>query len=209
MSAAAKEVCDHVIVDLTTRFSFTGHLQIAQLFDKSQFPIFRSTFPAEIVQLVREYYPMVDVLNLKSQLKIFYIREDINNYNGLLGLLNFLDDTNLKKTFTEVYKLAEILVTIPMTTAEGERCFSTLSHIKDHLRSTMCPDRLNSLSFMHIETDLVYSTPNFVDRVMEKFITSKNRRMDFNYKYVSWDRLWDIPWYWPWKWPWEWSWGKP
>ena len=125
---------------------------------------------------------MVEVIKLKSQLKIFYLREEINNHNGLVGLLNFLKDTNLKDTFSEVYKLGEILVTIPMTTAEGERCFSTLSHIKDHLRSTMYPDRLNPLWFMNIEADLVYSTPNFVDRVMDKFITSKNRRMDFNYK---------------------------
>ncbi|KAF3859042.1 hypothetical protein F7725_021441 [Dissostichus mawsoni] len=49
----------------------------------------------------------------------------------------FFMENNLQSTFTETVRLLKILITTPMTTAESERCFSTLKRIKTFLRNTM------------------------------------------------------------------------
>jgi hypothetical protein len=56
---------------------------------------------------------------------------------------NFLlPNMNLSETFSEAVKLLNILCTLPMTTVESERCFSTLKRIKTFLRNTMGQSRL-------------------------------------------------------------------
>ncbi|KAJ4441444.1 hypothetical protein ANN_11299, partial [Periplaneta americana] len=82
----------------------------------------------------------------------------------------------------ETIKLLEILITTPMSTAEAERCFSTLKRVKTFLRSVMCQDRLNALAMPSIECDYIASIPNFNDRVIENFAHQKERRMEFIYK---------------------------
>nr|CAH7765798.1 unnamed protein product [Callosobruchus chinensis] len=69
-----------------------------------------------------------------------------------------------------------------MTTAEAERTFSTLKRIKTFLRNTMLNDRLNALVMMSINRNVVHQINNFDDEVMEKFISMKDRRADFNFK---------------------------
>jgi hypothetical protein len=54
-------------------------------------------------------------------------------------------ENNLQDTFSETVSLLKILITTPMTTAESERCFSTLKKIKTFLRNPMAQDRLNAL----------------------------------------------------------------
>ena len=69
-----------------------------------------------------------------------------------------------------------------MTTAESERCFSTLKRIKTFLRNTMAQDRLNALAMLSMEKNLIQNIPDFNTKVIEKFATKKNRRAKFMYK---------------------------
>nr|CAH7731299.1 unnamed protein product [Callosobruchus chinensis]CAH7733166.1 unnamed protein product [Callosobruchus chinensis] len=46
----------------------------------------------------------------------------------------------------------------------------------------MLNDRLNALVMMSINRNLVHQINNFDDKVMEKFISMKDRRADFNFK---------------------------
>ena len=71
---------------------------------------------------------------------------------------------------------------MPMATAESERCFSTLKRVKTFLRNTMGNDRLNALAMMSINKHLVQDTDSFDDKVLEKFISMKNRRAEFTFK---------------------------
>jgi hypothetical protein len=71
--------------------------------------------------------------------------------NGILALLVFIIDNNLKTVLTETFNLVNIICTMPMSTSECERCFSTLKRIKTFLRSTMTEDRLNALAVLSIE----------------------------------------------------------
>jgi len=97
----------------------------------------------------------------------------------LLTLLKFIIANNLCDVLGELTKLLKILITTPMTTAEPERCFSTLKRIKTYLRNTTSQERLTALSMLSIEKDMIGKIPNFNEKVIEKFASNKNRRMDF------------------------------
>lgn len=76
-------------------------------------------------------------------------------------------------------KLLKILITIPMASAEAERCFSTLKRIKNFLRNMMSQERLSALAMLSKERDLIESIPDFNQRVIEMFAAAKYRRIDF------------------------------
>lgn len=82
----------------------------------------------------------------------------------------------------EITKLIEILLTIPMTTSEAERCFSTMKRIKSFLRSTMNSERLNALSVLSTEKIFISSHPEIKEKIIDLFAQSKTRRMDFMFK---------------------------
>jgi len=97
-------------------------------------------------------------------------------------MLHTMIENNLQSTFSEVVKLLKILITTPMSTAEAERCFSTLKRIKTVLRSTMTNDRLSALGMITIENKMTTDTIDFNEQVINDFATSKSRRMDFVFK---------------------------
>ena len=83
--------------------------------------------------------------------------------------------------FKEIAKALRILVTMPMTISETERCFSTLKLIKTYLRNRMGQDRLNALGMLSIEKRMVSEIPDFNKQVIDKFC-KKTRRMEFEFK---------------------------
>ena len=72
---------------------------------------------------------------------------------------------NLQETFSETVSLLNILITTPMTTAEAERCFSTLKRIKTFLRNSMGQERLNALAMLSMERELVLNMRDFNEKV--------------------------------------------
>jgi hypothetical protein len=75
-------------------------------------------------------------------LKLIYRRTDFRSVIGAVNLLQFIIDNNLEEIFSETFKLIRIIATIPMTSAEAERSFSTLKRIKTFLRNSMAEERL-------------------------------------------------------------------
>ncbi|KAL7826423.1 hypothetical protein AOLI_G00316320 [Acnodon oligacanthus] len=69
-----------------------------------------------------------------------------------------------------------ILITTPMTTAEAERCFSTLKRMKTFLRNSVTQDRLNALALLSVERRPVTEMTDFNRRGIEKFAGQKERR---------------------------------
>nr|CAH7744206.1 unnamed protein product [Callosobruchus chinensis] len=67
-----------------------------------------------------------------------------------------------------------------MSTAECERCFSTLKRIKTFLRRTMTEDRLNALAVLSIEKKFVQSIPDFDNKV-----TKRLSAYDYKRKYLT------------------------
>jgi len=61
-----------------------------------------------------------------------------------------------------------------ITNCSGERSFSKLNLIKEELRSTMSQKRLNSLSLMSIEHELLSSLD--YENIIEDFANEKARK---------------------------------
>ena len=178
----AKEVCDTILSQISDRFDFNDHLSAAKLFDSQNFKTYSHSFPQKYFDETVRSYPKLDSVKLKSELSVIYERDDMCDVGGVLPLLVFIADNNLKNVLTETYKLLDIICTTPMSTAECERCFSTLKRIKTFLRSTMSEDRLNALAVLSIEKKFIRSIPDFDNKVIDVFSNMKNRRMDFMYK---------------------------
>ena len=120
---AAKEVCDVILFQAKERFSFNQHLIASNLFNSGNFPEFHKTFPETTVRDTCAVYPFLDRPKLRTELEVVYMRGDFRNVCGATDLLAFIIENNLQKTFSETAKLLKVLITIPMTTSEAERCF--------------------------------------------------------------------------------------
>uniref|UniRef100_H3A9I3 HAT C-terminal dimerisation domain-containing protein n=1 Tax=Latimeria chalumnae TaxID=7897 RepID=H3A9I3_LATCH len=70
-------------------------------------------------------------------------------------LLQVLRHSGLQSTFPNVDIALRIFLTLPVTNCEEEHTFSKMARMKNELRSTMHQRRLNALSLMAVESELV------------------------------------------------------
>ncbi|PNF22001.1 hypothetical protein B7P43_G17660 [Cryptotermes secundus] len=165
LMAEAKEVRDCICVDIMGRYSSTKHLVAAKLFNKKC----KSEYPTEEIVLTTETYPMIDKEKLETELKVFYCRSDIHEYCTLIELLKFILENNIDDVFSEITKLIKLLLTVPMTTSEAERCFSTLKRITTFLRSAMNSERLNALAVLSMEKNFLSCHPEIKEKISDLF----------------------------------------
>ncbi|XP_063755768.1 zinc finger MYM-type protein 1-like [Eleginops maclovinus] len=178
----ATEVCDTILGHAKHRFAFTKHLISATLLQADRFQQYRSQFPEAALNTTMEAYPLLNKNKLKTELSLIYSNDEFKSCSGAVALYQLFMGNNLQDTFSETVALLKILITTPMTTAESERCFSTLKRIKTFLRNTMSQDCLNALAMLSMEKNLVKTIPDFNQRVIEKFAAVKDRRATFMYK---------------------------
>lgn len=178
----AKEVCDRITTETRDRFEKTSHLDAAKLLDSANFEEFSKKFPQNILNLTVENYPMLNKEILHTELSVLYERPDFKNIDGAVPLLQLIYSSNLQNTFSEITNLLKIIVTIPMKTAEPERCFSTLNRIKTFVRNSMHQKRLTALAMLSIEKKLINNMGDFNTKVIEKFASKESRRMEFNFR---------------------------
>lgn len=70
-----------------------------------------------------------------------------NSTDDLKQILN-------KEVFPNLYKLMQVALTIPVSSATCEWSFSTMRRLKNWLRSSMLQQRFTNLSVINIERDL-------------------------------------------------------
>ena len=78
-----------------------------------------------------------------------------------------------KDTFPNIYSALTILATMPVSTANAERSFSTLKRLKTWLRNTMCQSRLTGLALMHLHWNVDVD----VERVLRDFDPLNDRHI--------------------------------
>ena len=127
-------------------------------------------------------YPTLNKAKLKTELSLIY-----ENRESRLAVVHWhctrvIMSYNLQETFSETASLLNILITTPMTTAEAERCFSTLKRIKTFLRNSMDQERLNALAMLSMERELVLNMRDFNEKVIYRFAALKERLAKFQYK---------------------------
>ena len=165
------------------KFKFTNHLEASNLLCIANFPIYTNEFPQKYLDAAFDAYPFFEKGALKSELSVLYTRTDlIGTEQNLVTMLGNIIDNNLQTSFPNTVRLMKILLTTPMTSAEAERCFSTLKRIKTFLRATMMNERLSDLAMLSSEYKLINKTADFNEKVIQHFATSKNRRTDLIFK---------------------------
>jgi len=100
-------------------------------------------------------------------------------YCGLTSLTQVVTHARtLKKEvrnlFLSVMALICLLLLCPASSAEAERSFSSLRHLKTWLRSTMTQERLNSVAVCHIHQDLLHRID--MDAIMCDFVSHSEIR---------------------------------
>ena len=83
----------------------------------------------------------------------------------------------LKYADSDVYPNIRALLligaTLPISSAEAERSFSTLRRVKTYLRSTMNEERLTGLCLLNIHRDVKIDIPS----IIEEFSKARPRRL--------------------------------
>ena len=141
-----------------------------------------TAFPEDALRNTLKAYPMLNGSKLKTELSLIYSKDEFKACSGAVDLFQLFMENNVAEVFSETVTLLKILITTPMTTAEAERCFSTLKRIKTFLRNTMTQDRLNALAMLSMEKRLVTEMTDFNQKVIEKFAGLKERRAKFMFK---------------------------
>eukprot|EP00795_Rhopilema_esculentum_P001844 gene1844-16336_t len=182
LSVTLIEVSDVIISHCCSRFKFTEHLTAATLFESGSFSYFEQSFPTKVVENAVKSFPFFDGTKLQSELSVIYSRPEFRQCCGAVPLLHHLMESNLADTFSETVQLLKIIMTIPMSSCEAERCFSTLKRIKNFLRNTMSEERLNALAMLSMEKSLIRDSTDFNKNFIEMFAQLKNRRAKFLFK---------------------------
>ncbi|XP_043923560.1 zinc finger MYM-type protein 1-like [Protopterus annectens] len=180
--SAAEEVCDVIKFQATSLFQQTGYLQASQLLLPEKLSTFAREFPENLFTATIDNYPFLLRRRLRTQLGVLFRREEFAANGSAVKMLQFLVDTSLTSVFSEVYNVLLIITTTPMSTAEAERCFSTLKRIKTFLRSTVEQERINAFAMISIEKELMQSITNFNQRVVDLFAQNTDTQMDLIYK---------------------------
>ncbi|VVC34552.1 Ribonuclease H-like domain,HAT, C-terminal dimerisation domain [Cinara cedri] len=90
---------------------------------------------------------------------------------SIKSVLDALDNCN-KNLFPNVFKVLQIFATLPVTSCEPGRSFSTLKQIKTYLRNSIGQFRLNGLAFLNIHRE--------VEVIVEEVI----QKLSFNQKWI-------------------------
>lgn len=83
---------------------------------------------------------------------------------------------SMQEAFPDLIRFGQLVLTMPVSSANAERSFSTLKRVKTYLRSSMSEQRLNNMCILSIERELSASLLDNVNPVVDEFARMKNRR---------------------------------
>lgn len=105
------------------------------------------------VEKLTEFYKedLGDLKQVYEEVKMWHsFLKTVNKPKNILEYLDVCDSLIIPN----VYKVIQILVTLPVTTCTAERSFSTLRRLKTYLRSTMSQNRSNGLALLNIHREI-------------------------------------------------------
>ena len=179
------EIFDSILLQLEARFGSMEKLEFIELLDCNKFKQYDVNFPVKAFEsLKKSYLGFFEFSRLRSELSALYSHEQFAKKN-VAELLKYILESDLHTGLPEIYKLMNLVMTIPITTASVERSFSALKRIKSYLRSSQSEERLSNLSLISIERhllkDLMADREKFYGFVIEEFC-KKTRRVEFLFK---------------------------
>lgn len=124
------------------------------------------------------YSNLINLNELKYELKVFIEykqRHKTVQWNNFNELVQEFQKNELKIPFRQIYLCLKLYLTVPVSTAEGERSFSVLKLLKDSLRTTILQERLSELAIIKMNND----TEIDLEEIINEFTKFKNRKLDF------------------------------
>ena len=119
------------------------------------------------------------------------IREELTHFSALLKTdlaatldekkgkeaqyFSLIKEHSLESTFPNIAVCLRIYLCMMVTNCSGERSFSKLKRIKNELRTSIGQVRLNHLSLLSIEHELLREINT--DHIIKKFASQKTRKM--------------------------------
>ena len=178
------EIIDNVCNQIDLRYQSFKKLEFCNLLHFPKYSEYRSNFPDSLVCGMKETYSsLFDFLKLKSELIVVYVSTEFSN-RSVHELVPFMEKNDLHTIFPETYKLAELILTIPSTTASVERSFSALKRIHTFLRNSQSQNRMTNLSIISIEKSVLVhlrERGTLYEAVIEVF-KKKGRRLELEWR---------------------------
>ena len=178
----AKDACDKVIFEISDRFRSVEIFKSFSILDPKNFNFNRQHFPRNHIKNILTNYPMLSEVKLMSELTVLYENAFFSDTGTINALFQFMHKNNLIETFSEVSKLIEIVLVTPVSTADAERCFSTLKRVQTLLTNSTGQDWLNALAVLSTHKDYLQDIDQFNQKVIEMFSLMKQRRAEYLYK---------------------------
>ena len=140
--------------DVSNRFGFLKNLASTSL-DEIRYSTHQlaTYYPNDLEDsVVEEFCHFVSFLESRNENSI--VNSD-HKVSIECQMFTFLSKNNLQDIFPNVYITLQLYLCMMISNCSGERSFSKLSLIKNKMRSSMLQDRLNMLTLMSIEHELL------------------------------------------------------
>ncbi|XP_054713442.1 zinc finger MYM-type protein 1-like [Uloborus diversus] len=118
---------------------------------------------------------VIECIHLKGLLP--QEKPDSTEEMSLSELYRFIKSKDLQDLYPNISICLKVFLCTPATNCAAERSFSTLSRIKNYLRSSVGQQKLVHLSILAIENDLTVKSD--FNEVIDTFANSKARRKRF------------------------------
>ena len=174
------EVLDVVITSIKTRFEQPGYLMYKNLEDLLVRAANNQSFDESLGCVTALYKNDFDRSLLSAQLQNLgpaFTQFSRAEPASLRDCFKFLRDLSpaQRSFFSEVCRLAQLILVMPSTNAVSERTFSAMRRLKTYLRSTMAQSRLNHLMILNIYQEDVDSLD--IDTIANEFIRGSEHRL--------------------------------
>ncbi|CAN7939811.1 unnamed protein product [Ixodes hexagonus] len=165
---------DHLITQLDDRFK--KHRSTLELLS-SLLPenIFCDVVPPDAEQFSAVYSSLVSISELQGELLVWAVKcRRTKNETPTTPALQAVALCP-QALFPNVHSLLKMLATLPVTTAEAERPFSSLRRLKTYLRSSTSNDRLLGLALLNVHRDIEARPEDVLD-----VLCREGRRLQLN-----------------------------
>ena len=132
-----------------------------------------------LAEIYADDFTMADRLLLRNQLQIFILNvrrsTEFQGCGDVAKLAEKMVETGKNRTFPLVYRLVELTLILPVTTASVERVFSAMNVIKTDLRNRVSDEWFNDLMICYTEREIFQSLDDRM--IIERFQAMAKRRM--------------------------------
>lgn len=172
------ELRSKAYIDIFERFGFLESLHVLESSEISKYCENLANFYSGdfiTAELISECHHFAAYLKVNIKYFQEYAGDDNEKNINIHNLYSYMNNENILSAFPNMEIAMRIFLTLFVTNASGERSFSKLKLIKDELRNCMAQPRLNNLSLMSIEHDILAEI-DFEDTIHD-FASSKCRKV--------------------------------